>query len=112
MQGATDAIALSPMATLGAPLINTSRRQAYVPVRLECQPGQLVAWPLPSKGSADAVTHARANALVILDAERREAAAGDRVPLFALESLLERHLDPPEDPGKAPTPICTNAKGS
>jgi hypothetical protein len=41
-------------------------------------------------GSADVVAHARANALVVLEATRVQAAAGERAPAMLLASFLER----------------------
>jgi hypothetical protein len=41
-------------------------------------------------GSADLVAHARANALVVLDAERTAAAAGERAPALLLSNFLDR----------------------
>jgi hypothetical protein len=52
--------------------------------------GRLVAELLASRGSADLVVHARANALVVLDTARNEAAAGERAPALLLSSFLER----------------------
>jgi hypothetical protein len=41
-------------------------------------------------GSADIVAHARANALLVLDAGRVRAEAGERAPALLLGSFLER----------------------
>jgi hypothetical protein len=41
-------------------------------------------------GSADVVAHARANALVILPADREEARAGETAPALLLGNFLER----------------------
>jgi hypothetical protein len=43
-----------------------------------------------SQGSADIVAHARANALLILEAARVGAEAGERAPALLLGSFLER----------------------
>jgi molybdopterin molybdotransferase len=76
-------------AELAAPVKNRSGRTNHLPVRLRQERGRLVAAPLPSKGSADIVAHARANALAILAAERTSAAAGERVPVLLLGCFLE-----------------------
>jgi hypothetical protein len=49
-----------------------------------------VARPVTTQGSADVVAHARANALVVLDAGRRRAEAGERAPALLLGNFLER----------------------
>jgi hypothetical protein len=41
-------------------------------------------------GSADVVAHARANALLVLPAERERAEAGERAPALLLGNFLER----------------------
>jgi molybdopterin biosynthesis enzyme len=45
---------------------------------------------VPSQGSADIVAHAQANALVVLEADRLSAEAGERVPALLLGNFLER----------------------
>jgi molybdopterin biosynthesis enzyme len=57
-------------------------------VRLE--DGRLQAWPIVSQGSGDLVAHARANAMVILDAEKTRAEAGETVDALLLGNFLER----------------------
>jgi len=49
-----------------------------------------VATPVPSVGSADVVAHARANALVILEADRLHAEAGQKASAWLLGNFLER----------------------
>jgi molybdopterin molybdotransferase len=75
---------------------NRSGRRAHSPARVHFEGGRLVARPLRSQGSADLVAHARANALVVLEADRLEAGAGERVPALLLGNFLERDGgDPP-----------------
>jgi molybdopterin molybdotransferase len=69
---------------------NRSGRRAHTPARVRFEGGRLVARPLRSQGSADLVAHARANALVVLEADRLQAAAGERVPALLLGNFLER----------------------
>ncbi len=76
--------------TLLEPARNKSRRAAHLPARVSLQSGRLVATPLRSMGSADVVAHARANALVILPADRVEARAGETAPALLLGNFLER----------------------
>jgi molybdopterin molybdotransferase len=72
-----------------APLVNRSRRRAHLPARVRLDEERLVADPVPSRGSADVVAHARANALLVLAAEQVEVAAGTRVPALLLDSFLD-----------------------
>jgi molybdopterin molybdotransferase len=67
-----------------APLANRSGRLSHWPARVRGEAGRLVADPVPSAGSADLVAHARANALVVLPAERTEAAAGESAEALLL----------------------------
>jgi molybdopterin molybdotransferase len=76
-------------ATLSAPLRNRSRRRAYLPAVVRGGPSGLVADPLPSAGSADVFAHARANALVVLEADELEREAGARVPAVLLPAFVE-----------------------
>jgi molybdopterin molybdotransferase len=77
-------------AVLGAAVSNRSGRKAHLPALLRAEGGVLLAWPLRSMGSADIVAHARANALVVLEAERTRAEAGERVPCLLLGGFLDR----------------------
>jgi molybdenum cofactor synthesis domain-containing protein len=90
LQGALVVSRPSAEAELADPLRNRSGRRAHVPARACWEAGRLVARPVASQGSADAVAHARANALVVLDPGRTSAAAGERVPVILLGNFLER----------------------
>jgi molybdopterin molybdotransferase len=68
---------------------NRSGRESYAPARVSLEGGRLVASPVRSMGSGDLVAHARANALVVLAAERHEAAAGENAEALLLGSFLE-----------------------
>ena len=68
---------------------NRSRRKAYLPAVVRSSGARLVAMPLPSAGSADVFAHARANALVVLEAERIEARAGESAPALLLHRFVE-----------------------
>lgn len=76
-------------AELGAAVRNRSGRRSYLPARLRHEGGRLLARPLRSLGSGDLVAHARANALVVLDAEREEAKEGETVEALPLGRFLE-----------------------
>jgi molybdopterin molybdotransferase len=69
---------------------NRSGRKAYLPAQVRFEEGRLKARPVRSMGSADIVAHARANALVILEAQRTAAAEGETAPALLLGSFLER----------------------
>jgi molybdopterin molybdotransferase len=69
---------------------NRSGRRNHVPARVRFEGSRLVAEPLRSVGSADVVAHARANALVVLDAERLKAEKGEKAPAVLLGNFLER----------------------
>jgi molybdopterin biosynthesis enzyme len=77
-------------AELGAPLKNRSGRRAYLPVDLRLEARCLVAHPLRSMGSGDLVAHARANALVVLEADRTQAEAGEQALALLLGNFLDR----------------------
>jgi len=88
-QGAADTARPRVEARLLRPVKNRSGRRAHHPAHLSFEPGGFVAAPLDSRGSADLVVHARANALVVLEADRTEAAAGETVPALLLASFLD-----------------------
>ena len=69
---------------------NKSGRKAHLPALVRFEGGRLVARPVRSMGSADLVAHARANALLVLEARRTRAEAGERAPALLLGNFLER----------------------
>jgi molybdopterin molybdotransferase len=93
MQGARSVVRPAVEVELLGQVRNRSGRRAHLPARVRFEGGRLVAELLPSRGSADLVAHARANALVVLDTARTEAAAGERAPALLLSSFLERGHD-------------------
>ncbi len=96
MQGAKTASRPAVEVELLEPVKNRSGRKAHLPARVRFEAGRLVARPLRSLGSADLVAHARANALVVLEAERTAAEAGERAPAILLGNFLERDGAPIE----------------
>jgi molybdopterin molybdotransferase len=90
MQGARVVARPAVEVELLDPVRNLSGRKAHLPARVHADGGRLVARPVPSQGSADIVAHAQANALVVLEADRLSAEAGERVPALLLGNFLER----------------------
>jgi molybdopterin molybdotransferase len=71
------------------PIRNRSGRKSHVPARVRFESGRLVARPVRSMGSGDLTAHSRANALVVIEAEREEAAAGEIAQAMLLGNFLE-----------------------
>jgi len=90
MQGARVTSRPTLEAELLGPVRNRSGRQAHVPARVRYEGGRLVADPIRSMGSADVVAHSRANALLVIAADRVEMLPGERVPARPLGNFLER----------------------
>jgi molybdopterin molybdotransferase len=68
---------------------NRSGRKSHAPARVRFEGGRLVARPVRSMGSGDLVAHARANALVVIEAGRDEAAPGEMAEAVLLGNFLE-----------------------
>ncbi len=68
---------------------NRSGRKSHAPARVRFEGGRLVARPVRSMGSGDLTAHARANALVVVEADREEAAAGETAEALLLGNFLE-----------------------
>lgn len=90
LQGALVVSRPAAEAELGDAVRNRSGRRAHVPALVRWEGGRFVARPVVSQGSADAVAHARANALIVLEPDRTAAASGERVPVLLLGNFLER----------------------
>ena len=75
---------------LAEAMTNRSGRENHLPARVRIEGGRLVAAPVRSAGSADVVSHAAANALVVLAAARTQASKGERAPALLLGNFLER----------------------
>jgi molybdopterin molybdotransferase len=89
LQGALAATRPRVSVELLAPLANRSGRTSHSPARVRNEAGRLVADPVRSAGSADLVAHARANALVVLPADRTEAATGETAEAVLLGRFSE-----------------------
>ena len=74
---------------LAGPFRNRSGRTCHLPARVRFEAGRLVARGLRSTGSGDLVAHARANALVVLEAGRLQAERGETAEAVLLGSFLE-----------------------
>lgn len=68
---------------------NRSGRRSHVPARVRFEGGRLVARPVRSMGSGDLAAHARANALVVIEADRGQASAGETAEVLLLGNFLE-----------------------
>jgi molybdopterin molybdotransferase len=93
MQGARVVTRPRVEVELAARVSNRSGRANHLPARVRFEGGRLLAQPVPTQGSADVVAHARANALVVMDAGRQRAEAGERAPALLLGNFLERDGD-------------------
>lgn len=88
MQGATAVSRPVVEVEIAARVKNRSGRRAHSAARVLWEAGRLLAHPLRSMGSADIVAHARANALLVMEADRLQAEAGERLPAILLADLL------------------------
>jgi molybdopterin molybdotransferase len=68
---------------------NRSGRRAHLPARVRFEAGRIVARAVRSMGSGDLVAHSRANGLVVLDAERTKAEAGEIAEAILLDGFME-----------------------
>ncbi len=89
MQGARSPSRPRVPVVLASAVRNRSGRTSHLPARVRWRDGRLVAELVRSAGSADLVAHARANALVVIEADRAEAAAGEDASALLLSSFLE-----------------------
>jgi molybdenum cofactor synthesis domain-containing protein len=84
MQGALDVERPRVEVVLTGPVRNRSGRKAFSPAVVRFEGGRLLAEPVRSAGSADVVAHARADVLVVLEADQPEAGTGERVLALVL----------------------------
>jgi molybdopterin molybdotransferase len=89
MQGARVLSRPRVQVALLGPVRNRSGRRSHVPARVRFEGGRVVARPVRSMGSGDLTAHARANALVVMEAGREEAEAGETAEALLLGSFLE-----------------------
>jgi molybdopterin molybdotransferase len=81
---------LSPVlkARLVSPLSSRGPRRAYLPGWVSSLEGELTARPIDTRGSADIVAYAKANALLIVPEDRDRIEGGDQVLVKPLRSFL------------------------
>ncbi|HMC81676.1 MAG TPA: gephyrin-like molybdotransferase Glp [Candidatus Polarisedimenticolia bacterium] len=72
-------------AVLEEPVAQRPGRTGYLPGSLSFREGTVRIRPIPTTGSADLLAHSRADALLIVPADRGEIPAGDRVRALVLE---------------------------
>jgi molybdopterin molybdotransferase len=89
MQGARSLSRPRVPVELVSAALNRSGRTSHLPARVRWRDGRLVAELVRSAGSADLVAHARANALVVIEAGRSEVEAGESASALLLSSYLE-----------------------
>lgn len=89
MQGSERSSRPELRATLTGPLVSKGPRRAYLPgwVAPEAD-GRLAARPIPTRGSADIVAFAKANALLILPEEIDRLEAGAEVSVWLLDNFF------------------------
>jgi molybdopterin molybdotransferase len=91
LEGAFDAVRELLQARLLDGLTNRGPRRAYFPGWLRAgDDGDLVAEPIPTKGSADIVAYAKANALLIVPEDEDHLESGDAVSVYPLDSFLHK----------------------
>ena len=72
-------------------LTNRGPRRAYLPGWLRAgDDGELVAEPIPTKGSADIVAFSKANALLIVPEDQDRLESGEPVSVYPLDSFLHK----------------------
>jgi molybdopterin molybdotransferase len=75
-------------AELLAPLSNRGPRRAYLPGWVSSRKGELFARPIETRGSADIVAFAKANAFLIVPEDRERIERGETVEVQPLASFL------------------------
>jgi molybdopterin molybdotransferase len=91
LEGAANPVREILRARLLVGLTNRGPRRAYLPGWLRAgEDGDLVAEPIPTKGSADIVAFSKANALLIVPEERDHLERGERVSVYPLDSFLHK----------------------
>ncbi len=89
MQGARSVSLPRVTARLASRAQNRSGRTNHLPARIVWRDGGFEAQLVRSAGSGDLVAHAQANALVVIEAGRRDVAAGETAEAVILTSFLE-----------------------
>jgi molybdopterin molybdotransferase len=90
LEGELDPVRETLRARLLDSLANRGPRRAYLPGWLRTDKGDLVAQPIPTKGSADIVAFSKANALLIVPEDVDRLEAGEPVSVYPLDSFLHK----------------------
>jgi molybdopterin molybdotransferase len=91
LEGAANPVREILQARLVDSLANRGPRRAYLPGWLRAgDEGELVAEPIPTKGSADIVAFSKANALLIVPEDQDRLESGDPVSVYPLDSFLHK----------------------
>ncbi len=90
MQGARALSRPRVAVRLASAVRNRSGRTHHLPALVRWREGRLSAELIRSTGSGDLVAHARANALVVIEADRSEIAAGEDAEAVLLGRFLEQ----------------------
>jgi molybdopterin molybdotransferase len=91
LEGAPDPVREILRARLLDSLTNRGPRRAYLPGWLRADDdGDLVAEPIPTKGSADIVAFSKSNALLIVPEDQDGLESGETVSVYPLDSFLHK----------------------
>ena len=91
LEGAENPVREILKARLLDSLTNRGPRRAYLPGWLRAgDDGELVAEPIPTKGSADIVAFSKANALLIVPEDQDRLESGESVSVYPLDSFLHK----------------------
>jgi molybdopterin molybdotransferase len=91
LEGAGNPVREILQARLLDSLTNRGPRRAYLPGWLRAgDDGELVAEPIPTKGSADIVAFSKANALLIVPQDQDRLESGEPVSVYPLDSFLHK----------------------
>lgn len=91
LEGAGNPVREILQARLLDSLTNRGLRRAYLPGWLRAgDDGELVAEPIPTKGSADIVAFSKANALLIVPEDQDRLESGEPVSVYPLDSFLHK----------------------
>lgn len=89
LQGGREAAPRRVPVTLATTVANRSGRTSHLPAVVRLEGERLVALPVRTQGSGDLASHARANALLVLEPARARAEAGETAEAIPLGRFLE-----------------------
>jgi molybdopterin molybdotransferase len=89
LQGGRATAARRVPVTLATPVANRSGRTTHLPAVVRLEADRLVALPVLTQGSGDLASHARANALVVLEPASAGVEAGETAEAIPLGRFLE-----------------------